>query len=333
MTKIGIMIEGQEDLTWERWFRLAEAVEALGFESLFRSDHLVALQGDTTRGTLALWPSLTALALRTNRIRFGPMVSPMTFRHPAIVAKSAAAVSLLADSRLDLGLGAGWNAFEHQMYGLAYPRYGIRLEMLNEGATVIKALWSGETTSFAGKHYQLNDAVSYPLPSVPHPTIIMGGKGEQTLHIVAKHADEWNFTYESPANFLVKSRQLDAACEAIGRDPTGLRRSVMIPCAIGRDEQAVQERIDAHCRMFDPLPDNLADWRSAGFIGGTPDQVVEQLQAFVDAGVSRFMLQHNDLDDIDSLELLASDVLPYIQSAGKTGRSQPCTHTQRTYTT
>ncbi len=298
MTKIGIMIEGQEDLNWERWFRLGEAVEALGFESLFRSDHLVALQGHTTRDTLALWPSLTALALRTSRIRFGPMVSPMTFRHPAIVAKSAAAVSLLAEGRLDLGLGAGWNDFEHQMYGLEYPRYGIRLQMLDEGATVIKALWSGEATSFAGKHYRLDEAVSYPLPSDPPPPIIMGGKGEKTLQIVAKHADEWNFTYESPANFLAKSRQLDAACEAIGRDPASLRRSVMIPCAIGRDEQAVQERIAAHCRLFNQLPDTYADWRAAGFIGGTPDQVIEQIQAFADAGASRMLLQHNDLDDI-----------------------------------
>ncbi len=140
----------------------------------------------------------------------------------------------------------------------------------------------------------------------------MGGKGDKTLHIVAKHADEWNFTYDSPTHFLMKSQQLDAACEAIGRAPASLRRSVMIPFAIGRDEQIVQERIDAHCRMFNQLPSNFADWRAAGFIGGTPDEVVEQLQAFADAGASRILLQHNDLDDIDSLELLASDVLPYV---------------------
>jgi len=312
MTQIGIMIEGQEDLNWERWFRLGEAVEELGFESLFRSDHLVALQGNPARDTLALWPSLTALALRTSRIRFGPMVSPMTFRHPAIVAKSSAAVSLLADGRLDLGLGAGWNDYEHQMYGLDYPRYGIRLEMLDEGATVIKALWSGEATHFEGKHYRLGEAVSYPLPFDPPPPVIMGGKGDKTLHIVAKHADEWNFTYDSPANFLAKSRQLDAACEAIGRDPASLRRSVMLPAVIGRDKRAVQEHIDAHGRMFNQLPATYADWRAAGFIGGTPDQVVEQLRAFADVGVTRALLQHNDLEDIASLELLASEVLPYV---------------------
>jgi alkanesulfonate monooxygenase SsuD/methylene tetrahydromethanopterin reductase-like flavin-dependent oxidoreductase (luciferase family) len=239
------------------------------------------------------------------------MVSPMTFRHPAIVAKSAVAVSLLAEGRLELGLGAGWNDYEHQMYGLDYPRYGIRLEMLDEGATVIKALWSGEATSFEGKHYQLLDAVSYPLPEPP-PPVIMGGKGEKTLHVVAKHADEWNFTYESPASFLAKSQQLDIACKAIGRDPVNLQRSVMIPCAVGRDALAVRERIDAHHRMFNQLPTTFDDWRAAGFIGGAPDQVVAQIQEFAEAGASRLLLQHNDLDDIGSLELLATDVLPYV---------------------
>ncbi len=123
MAELGIMIEGQEDLTWERFFRLAEAVEDLGFASLFRSDHLTALQGQSKRESLALWPSLTALALRTKRIRFGPMVCSMTFRHPAMVAKMAASVSVLSGGRLDLGLGAGWYAGEHDMFGHSFPKY------------------------------------------------------------------------------------------------------------------------------------------------------------------------------------------------------------------
>ena len=314
MTSIGIMIEGQEDLTWKRWFRLAEATEALGFESLFRSDHLVALQGAVQRDTLALWPSLTALALRTSRIRFGPMVSPMTFRHPAIVAKSAAAVSLLSEGRLDLGLGAGWNAHEHQLYGLDYPRYPIRLQMLDEGATLIKTLWSGETATFVGRHYRLHEAVSNPLPSDPPPPIIMGGKGEKTLKIIARHADEWNFSYNTVPFFRQKSGELDAACRAIGRDPASLRRSIMIPFIIGRDLPAVQNRIDAHRTTFPNLPADLPAWRAAGYIGGFPHQVAAQLHAFVAAGASRFMLQHNDLDDLDSLQLLASEVLPQMAS-------------------
>ncbi len=311
MTDIGIMIEGQEDLTWERWLNLAQAAEDLGFESLFRSDHLVALQGATERDTLALWPSLTALALKTERIRFGIMVSPMTFRHPAIVAKSAAAVSLLSGGRLDLGLGAGWNDFEHKMYGLYYPRYGERLRMLDEGTAVIKALWSGEPTSFEGEHYQLYEAVSYPLPAQPLP-IIMGGKGKKTLRVIARHADEWNFTYDKVPIYKEKRAELMAACEEVERDPAEIRRSIMMPFVIGRDDAEVQKRIDGQRAGFSFFPGDIEAWVAAGYFGGSPDQVVQQLGAYVEAGVSRFFLQHLAMDDFASLELLAAEVLPQV---------------------
>jgi len=311
MAEIGIMIEGQEDLTWERFFRLAKSVEALGFASLFRSDHLTSLNGFSKRESLALWPSLTALALRTHRIRFGPMVCAMTFRHPAMVAKMAASVSVLSGGRLDLGLGAGWYAGEHQMFDHNFPPYATRLEMLDEGVTVIKALWSGQPATFNGNHYRLDRAESYPLPGESSPTLIMGGKGEKTLKVVAKHATEWNCSYVGLDVFREKSTQLDENCEAVGRDPAGIRRSVMIPCVIGLDDTSLHSRIEAQRAMFPHLPVSLAEWRAAGFVGGHPEDVVEQLKAFEAAGADRFMLQHNDLDDLTSLELLAQEVLPY----------------------
>lgn len=311
MAEIGIMIEGQEDLTWDRLFRLAETVEALGFAFLFRSDHLTSLAGLAKRESLALWPSLTALALRTQRIRFGPMVCSMTFRHPAMVAKMAAAVSVLSGGRLDLGLGAGWFAGEHAMFGHNFPPYATRLEMLAEGASVIKALWSGQATIFNGSHYRLEAAESYPLPVEMAPSLIMGGKGQKTLQVVARHATEWNCSYVGLADFQAKSAQLDETCVAVGRDPASLRRSVMIPFVIGPDQAGVQNRIEAHRKMFPDLPANLAEWQAAGFVGGLPGDVIEQLKAFEAAGVERFMLQHNDLDDLTSLERLADEVLPH----------------------
>lgn len=312
MARLGIMIEGQEDLTWERLFRLARAVEDLGFESLFRSDHLTALEGEPKRASLALWPSLTALALRTQRIHFGPLVCPLTFVHPAILAKMAAAVDALAGGRLDLGIGAGWNDMEHRMFGIAYPPYQTRLEMLDEGAQVIKALWSGKPVTFGGKRYQLEAAETYPLPAQNRPPLIMGGKNEKrTLPLVARHATEWNASYVDVETFRRKSRVLDSQCAAIGRDPATLRRSLMIPFVIGRDAAAAQRAIDAHRRMFPSLPATHAHWLARGFLGGSPAEMVDQLKAFEGAGVARFMLQHNDLDDLASLELLASEVLPH----------------------
>lgn len=311
MAEIGIMIEGQEDLTWERLFRLAETVEALGFAFLFRSDHLTSLAGFNKRESLALWPSLTALALRTQQIRFGPMVCSMTFRHPAMVAKMAAAVSVLSAGRLDLGLGAGWFAGEHAMFGHNFPPYATRLEMLDEGAALIKTLWSGQAATFSGKHYRVEAAESYPLPVETTPTLIMGGKGQKTLQVVARHATEWNCSYVGLEVFKEKSARLDETCEAIGRDPASLRRSVMIPFVIGPDKVNIQNRIDAHREMFPNLPSTLAEWQAAGFVGGSSVEVTDQLKAFEAAGVERFMLQHNDLDDLTSLERLADEVLPH----------------------
>jgi len=313
VTDICIMVEGQEDMTWERFFRIASIVEDLGFDGLFRSDHLTALNGKAQRESLALWPSLTALALRTERIRFGPMVCAMTFRHPAMVAKMAAAVDQLSGGRLDLGLGAGWFEGEHRMFGINYPPYSTRLRMLDEGAQVIKGLWSGAPFTYQGEFYQLENAESHPQPAQSEPVMIMGGKGHKTLKVVAKHATEWNCSYVGLDIFREKSAELDDNCRQIGRDPATIRRSLMIPFVIGQDDQAIQARIDGQRAMFPNLPATYDDWRAAGFLGGHPTTMIGQMKAFTEAGIERFMLQHNDLDDLASLEFLAADVLPFVQ--------------------
>ena len=310
MLEVGIMVEGQENMTWERYLGLARTVEELGFDSFFRSDHLTALGGSNDRQSLALWPSLSVLASQTKRIRFGPMVCSMTFRHPAILAKMAASVSELSNGRLDLGLGAGWYKEEHEMFGIDFPPYGTRLKMLDEGAQVIRLLFATEPANFNGEFYQLTNAMTYPKPK--NLAIIMGGKGKKTLEVVARNADEWNCSYVGVEAFKDKSRQLDINCEAIDRDPLTLHRSVMIPFVIARNESDLQKRIHTHRLMFSDLPGDLSAWHRAGFIGGTPQQVIDQLTGFEQAGVTRFMLQHNNLDDLDSLTLLAEEVLPFL---------------------
>ncbi len=311
MADIGIMLEGQEHLTWERFFRIAKTVEELGFESLFRSDHLTALNGEEGRESLALWHSLTALAFQTKRIRFGPLVCSMTFRHPVILAKMAASVDQLSGGRLDLGIGAGWYAGEHRMFGVPYPPFSTRLEMLDEGAQVIRGLRGDLPSSFLGNHFQLSKAQTSPKPKNPNPNLIMGGKSERTLQLVAQHATEWNCSYSSTQAYREKVVLLNAACEARGRDPSTLRHSMMVPFVIGREPRDIQAHLDGHNETFFNLPTKLDSWLSQGLIGGTPQQVVDQLSERVEAGVSRFMLQQNALDDLDSIELLANEVLPH----------------------
>src|SRR5262245_35878265 len=162
--KLAIMIEGQEGLTWERWERLARLAEDEGYDGLFRSDHLTGLFGDPTRPSLDAWASLTWLGAATRRIRFGPLVCPITFYHPALLARRAAAVSQLSGGRLELGVGAGWHEGEHRLFGIPFPPLKERMDRLECGLRVIRALDEGKPVTIDQPYYSLVEAQSYPLP-------------------------------------------------------------------------------------------------------------------------------------------------------------------------
>ena len=311
--RVGIMIEAQEGLTWERWLRLARAAEDLGYESLCRSDHLTGLSGEARRPSLETWASLGALATATRRIRFGPMVSPMTFYHPALLAKMATAIDQLAGGRLDLGIGAGWNEYEHRMFGVPFPPLRERMDRLEEGARVIRALGAGQPVSLAQRHFPLNEAQSHPTPVHGRLRLVVGGRGERrTLRVVAEFADEWNATRLDPAGFGAKREVLARHCAAVGRDPETIRRSLMIPLAIGRDGADVARRIAAGRVVFPALPADEAAWHAASFLAGSPDRIAADLHAWAKAGVERVLLQMLDQDDIAALELFARAVMPLV---------------------
>lgn len=308
---VGIMIEAQEGLTWERWHRLARAAEDLGYESLCRSDHLTGLSGEARRPSLETWASLAALATATRRIRFGPMVSPMTFYHPAILAKMATAIDQLAGGRLDLGIGAGWNEYEHRMFGVPFPPLRERMDRLEEGARVIRALGAGKPVTLAQRHFPLHEAQSHPTPPHGRLRLIVGGRGEtRTLRVVAEFADEWNVTRLDPAGLQAKRAVLARHCAAVGRDPETIRRSLMIPLAIGRDSGDVARRIAAARAVFPALPADAAAWHAASFLAGSPDRIAADLRGWAKAGVERVLLQMLDQDDIAALDLFSRAVMP-----------------------
>ena len=311
--RFGIMIEGQEGLTWERWWRLAQAAEDLGYESLCRSDHLTGLGGESRRPSLETWASLTALATRTRRIRFGPMVSPLTFYHPAILAKTAAAIDALSGGRFDLGIGAGWNEHEHSMYGVPFPPLKERMDRLECGARVIRALEAPEPVTLDQPYYSLKKAESHPRPPTGRLRLVVGGRGEKrTLRIVAEVADEWNVTRLDVEGYRAKRQVLAEHCRAVKRDPETIARSLMIPLAIGRDSAEVDRRVATARAVFPALPDGQAAWRAAGFLAGPPAQVIEDLQRWDGAGMQRVLLQMLDQEDIGALELFAREVLPKV---------------------
>ncbi|HXJ79662.1 MAG TPA: LLM class flavin-dependent oxidoreductase [Candidatus Methylomirabilis sp.] len=309
--RVGIMIEGQEGLTWERWLRLVHAAEDLGFESLCRSDHLTGLAGDSKRSSLETWTSLTVLATRTQRIRFGPMVSPVTFYHPALLAKMATALDTLSLGRLDLGIGAGWNEHEHAMFGIPMPPLKERLDRLACAAAHIRALGAGQPVTLPQPYYPLRQAESYPLPSHGRLRLVVGGRGERrTLRIVAEFADEWNATRVDIEGFTHKRRVLAAHCADVKRDPESIARSLMVPMAIGESPREVAQRIANARASFPSLPEDSAAWRAASFLVGSPDDITKTLRAWEDAGMQRVLLQMLDQDDTAALELFSQTVLP-----------------------
>ena len=308
--RIGIMLEAQDGLNWERWGRISQQVEALGLDSLWRSDHFFSWSTRGERDSLECWTSLTELATRMRRIRFGPLVSPMTFRHPALLARMAAAVDQLSNGRLVLGVGAGWNEAEHAAYGISLPPITERMDRLEEGIKVIKALWTGGPVSLSGKYYSLKDATLRPLPvQKPGPPLLIGGDGEQRLlRIVAQYADEWNGHPRSPEIYAHKRRRLREYCRDVGRDPATITCSAMLGVCIAEDRKALAERarwLGAFLMSPAPSPEaQLAAFRERGWLVGIPDEIAEQLRKWEAAGVQRVMLQYFDMDDMDGLRLL-----------------------------
>ena len=305
------MIEGQEGLTWERWFRVADRVEELGLDSLWRSDHFFSVMARAERPSLEAWTSLTALAQRTRRIRFGPLVSPMTFRHPALLARMAAAVDLLSGGRLVLGVGAGWNEEEHAAFGIPLPPLRERMDRLEEGIGVIRALWAQGPVTLDGRYYPLREATLLPRPAQsPGPPILVGGDGEvRLLRIVAQHADEWNSHARGVDAYRSKRSRLEEHCRAVGRDPDRITRSLMTGVLIASDPAGVAER-GRWLQAFLPSAASIpatgipAQMRERGWLVGAPETVVEQVREWEHAGVQRLMLQYFDLDDMDGLALL-----------------------------
>jgi alkanesulfonate monooxygenase SsuD/methylene tetrahydromethanopterin reductase-like flavin-dependent oxidoreductase (luciferase family) len=308
--RVGIMIEGQEGLTWERWLRLIHAAEDLGYESLCRSDHLTGLFGESQRASLETWTSLTVLATRSQRIRFGPMVSPVTFYHPALLAKMAAALDTLSRGRLDLGIGAGWNEHEHAMFGIPMPPLKERLDRLACAAAHIRALGAGRPVTLTQPHYPLRQAESYPLPSHGRLRLVIGGRGEKrTLRMVAEFADEWNVTRVDVEGFTRRRQVLAEHCRAFNRDPETIARSLMVPLAIGTGPAEVARRIGRARAIMPPLPADTDAWRAASFLVGSPEDIAAGLRAWEAAGVQRVLLQMLDQEDIPALELFARTVL------------------------
>jgi alkanesulfonate monooxygenase SsuD/methylene tetrahydromethanopterin reductase-like flavin-dependent oxidoreductase (luciferase family) len=306
---------------WTEWRNITRWTEDLGYESLWRSDHWFSF--GPNRGNLdalEAMASLVHVAENTQRIRFGTLVLSMTFRHPAMVARMAAQVDALSGGRLILGIGAGWNQPEHDAFGLDLPPPGPRIRILDESAAVIRALWSGKPANFEGRYFKLRDATIRPLPAQSPMPLLIGANGEQlTLKVAAKYADDWNGGIPSLDVYRHKSEVLARHCEAVGRNPADISRSVMCGYIVGENDVDVRRQWDEMLEQAPPqMRERLQQSQRMGpipylpMLAGTPSQLVEQIKTLEAEGISRVMLQNRTPPRYETLAMVAKEVLPHV---------------------
>ncbi len=316
--QISLMIEGQEDVTWEDWLALAAACEQHGVGAMFRSDHYLSVDDRRERGSLDAWGTISALSAVTETLRLGTMVSPATFRHPAVLAKAAVTADHVSGGRVELGIGAGWWEREHELYGFDLPPVGPRIDALEEQLQVIRGHWGPGPFSFAGEHFRAEDLDALPKPvQDPMPLILGGSGGPRSLRLAARYASEYN-TVMSGAERIAEVRAgLDRACEAEGRDPGTLPLSMMTTWLVGADAAELRDRAS-----------RLSEWKGQGGDGeafiaaerdstilGTTDEAVERLRELEQAGLSRLMAQHLLHRDLDAIELMGREIAPRVKGS------------------
>jgi F420-dependent oxidoreductase-like protein len=308
--KLRIFTEPQQGADYATLARIAKAAEDLGFDAFFRSDHYLKMGSvNGLPGPTDAWTTLAGLAVQTERIRLGTLVSPVTFRQPGPLAITVAQVDQMSGGRVELGLGTGWFDAEHAAYGIPFPSLGDRFAIMEEQLAVITGLWKAaddKPFSFDGTHYQVADSPALPKPvQRPGPPVIIGGGGpRKTPRLAAAYADEYNAAFDALAGTQAAFDRVREAVEAAGRPASTMVYSAAQVVCCGRDDAELERRAAAIGR-------EPAELRRNG-LAGTPAEVVEKIGQFAGIGAERMYLQVLDLDDIEHLELIAAEVLPAV---------------------
>jgi F420-dependent oxidoreductase-like protein len=318
--RFALMIEAQQGLTYEEQLAIVRRAEAAGFESFFRSDHYQSFPGPAGDRTTDAWAVLAGLARDTSRIGLGVLVSPVTFRHAGNLAKVATTVDEMSGGRIEFGVGAGWNDEEHRQLGLPFPPINERADLLEDNLAILHGLW-GEPDgwSYSGKVLKIEGAQFYPKPvdvpgrprlpnGVARPRLLVGGGGTpRSMRLAARYADEFNLSSSTPDQAREKFAALAAACEAIGRDPATMTRSLMAGVLLGRDAAELDRRKRDLLAAFgdDAGGEDWIDAREPRWVLGTPDDGRAMVARFEAAGAERIMLQDFLPRDLEMIDLLA----------------------------
>lgn len=318
-----------EPVKWPSVRDCAVAAERSGFSSVWVSDHLFLDWGkyggpSTRQASLECWTTMTALAAATKTVRVGSLTLCNDLRSPALLAKMASSLDLLSGGRLDVGLGAGWYEPEYRAAGIDFDPAGTRIRRLGEAVEIVGRLLTGEELTFDGEHYQCQEAICLPRPAQsPRPPVWIGGKGDLLLRTAARVADGWNFSWiGSFETYAERSRSADEACEAEGRDPSTLLRSVGAYVLVGRDDADLRARFD---RLIDRTPEGVfpagtrgsaVSWESfrRDHVTGTVAEVTDRLGRLTELGVRDVIVTAGALPfqvaDPEDVELLGAEIAP-----------------------
>src|SRR5262245_11839305 len=310
--RFGVQV-APEDTTYEAMVEVARLGEQPGYDTFWLNDHFVPVLGDKKRPHFESWTLLSALATQTERIRLGILVSGNTYRHPAVLAKMAATVDHISKGRLELGLGAGWEEYEHRAYGIPFYTPKERAQRLGEALAVITQLFDDPGPStFEGKYYQLHEAPFQPKPlQKPHPPIVVGGQGEQwIMPLVARYADEWNVPIGvTPEGVKQRLETIRADCARIGRSPCVGQVSVFLPLANITDVPLAGAVTRLGARL-------MVDERAAiSVLARSADEIKDKIRSYLDVGATGVIITTRPAINHDLLKRFASEIVPAFRSA------------------
>jgi F420-dependent oxidoreductase-like protein len=309
--ELRVFCEPQQGATYDQILKLALAAEEGGFGAFFRSDHYMKMGAVTgLPGPTDAWITLAGLARDTKRIRLGTLLTSATFRLPGPLAISVAEVDAMSGGRVELGLGAGWFGDEHSAYGIDFPPLAERFERLEEQLAIVTGLWEtklGDTFDYSGSHYSLANSPALPKPlQLPRPPIIVGGHGaKRTPRLAATYADEFNVPFSPLDVSKAQFERVDMACAVIDRDPASLLHSLAVVVCCGENDAEVKRRAANIGRDVEEM--------SRDGLAGTPAQLIEKIETYREIGASRVYLQVLDFDDLDHVQLIASEVLTAVK--------------------
>lgn len=294
-----LMTEPQIGGTYEELLAAARWAENNGLVSFARSDHYYVNRDPKPDATDA-FASLGGLARETNTIRLAVLVSPITFRHPAVIAKSAVTIDQMSGGRFDLGVGTGWMDLEHEAFGLSFPPWAERFERFEEALDYLAAAFGDGPAAYEGTYYRLAGDIRPKPTNLP---IIIGGSGKtRTPRLAGTFADEYNHFVGTAAEIAPKIARVREAAEAVGRNPDAITMSVMGPVLVGRDEAEYQSNLAAAASERDRTPQEFEErWTKAGIPVGPPERARETLAELESAGITKYYVQHLDLSDRSAL--------------------------------